>query len=464
MKIITKYKQYSKLLEDKKPERLLKNKRNGLGFYLINDEFISILNLIDLDKKFFFELRDKLNINGEVIKTYNSLTYLKLNLFKNNTDNEKFGEVSIMALGKKEEYEIDDDTYLVEFKLDPYSNPNELNYICEGIYGIKKCIVYNVLNTEDYDSENVVFNRDITNLLKPKEFKELMEKTDYNQIVWYNNLSYIEYGLANNFLNLNKITYLSNLWYLVEKGIISKQDFVNKHPNWFLLKDNEVYIRYTKGDLVDLSFMFSEDDGGRDNSRQFVENLEDIYFCRDAIIFKDIDFYILKPESIKLIEDKIEKIYNSLDEEDKKEFDKYDDWEEKVKNIDALDELKDAIETAFNFAQNDADYDEMYDEVESNILDFFCMEKLEKDENTNYIFLLNKDFLIRFDNYFYGDYTAKYCMNKINEQIIDRLFEIVQEDDDSVEFLKIDYPLYGFDGSIDEDNLHEHIIEKLSEI
>ena len=92
------------------------------------------------------------------------------------------------------------------------------------------------------------------------------------------------------------------------------------------------------------------------------------------------------------------------------------------------------------------------------------MEKLERDENDHYIFLLNKDFLIRFDNYFYGDYTTKYYMDKINEQIIDRWFEIVQEDDESVKFLEIDFPYYGFDGSVDKDYLHECIEEKLSEI
>ena len=55
-------------------------------------------------------------------------------------------------------------------------------------------------------------------------------------------------------------------------------------------------------------------------------------------------------------------------------------------------------------------------------------------------------------------------MDKINEQIIDRWFEIVQEDDESVKFLEIDFPYYGFDGSVDKDYLHECIEEKLSEI
>jgi hypothetical protein len=106
----------------------------------------------------------------------------------------------------------------------------------------------------------------------------------------------------------------------------------------------------------------------------------------------------------------------------------------------------------------------MYEAAKKPILNLFGMEELLRDEKDHYIFKLNKDFLIRFDNYWYGEYNSSNYGNKINELIIDRLFEIINYDDDSVEFLKIDFPYYGFDGSIDKDTLHEEIVYKLNEI
>ena len=471
MNIITKYKDYLKLLESKYSETFLKDHNNGLDFYLIDDVgYSNINNMVHFTPEKYEIIKKRLKFDNNFLRYveswgYGSLNHLELNLFKNRSDDAEYGEVQIVALVKDEKVNIDtDDYYLLKFNLGDYKGTEKIYYICDGWYGIKRCIIYNILYNEQYDSQ--IFYDEILNLLKPNQRKELMENTNYNNIVWYNNPSYIEYGLSNNLVDLNKITYLSNLWYLVEKGIISKQDFVNKHPNWFLLTDNKVYIRYTKGDLVNLSFMFSKDDGGRGNinSRQFVENLEDNYFYREATSFKDLYLDYLKPESIKLIEDKIQEIKSKLNIEDQEEFDEYDDWEDQIKNINALDELKDAIENAFQYAQEDADSEEVYNGVKKPILYLFGMEKLERDENDHYIFLLNKDFLIRFDNYFYGDYTTKYYMDKINEQIIDRWFEIVQEDDESVKFLEIDFPYYGFDGSVDKDYLHECIEEKLSEI
>ena len=106
----------------------------------------------------------------------------------------------------------------------------------------------------------------------------------------------------------------------------------------------------------------------------------------------------------------------------------------------------------------------MYEAVEAPILNLFKMNELLRDENDNFLFKLNKEFLIRFDNYWYGSYKSINYSNKINELIIERWFDIAQEDDDTVNFLKIDFPYYGFDGSIDKNILHECIVDKLNEI
>jgi hypothetical protein len=469
MNLITKYKQYLLLLESKKPDFILKNNRNGLDFYLIDE---NLYDLFHINRNFSIEkyekIKSKIKFSSYFLKSYvfwkdNTKldSYIDLNLFENTSDDVNYGNVIIHSLIKDEEYSIDHyDYYLLKFYLE---NDEAIYYICDDWYGIKRCIIYNVLYNDYYDSQ--IFYDEILNLLKPNQVKELMENADYNKIVWYNNPSYIKYGLSNDLVDLNKINYLSNLWYLVENSILSKKDFVNKHPNSFLLKDNDVYIRYTKGDLTDLSFMFSEDDSTNHNtnSRDFVENLNENSFYRESTSFDDLYLDYLKPESIKLIEDKIEEIKSKLSIEDQEEFDEYDDWEDKVKNIDSLNNIKDAIETAFNYAQESADSDDMYEAVEKPILSLFGMEKLERDENDHYIFLLKKDFLIRFDNYFTYLYLKEY-KKIINEEIIDKWFEIVQENDDSVEFLKINFPYYGFDGSIDKAYLHECVEEKLAEI
>jgi hypothetical protein len=463
MKIITKYKEYLKLLESKKPDDFLSNYRNGLDFYLI-DAFG--LGNIDITSEKYDLIKKSLKVDGNFLKYKKYWTYGKswvsFELFKNITDDENFGRVDISSLEKNESLEIYDNYYEVIF-ISADENGESLHYICDGELGIKKCIIYNVLYNEKYD--NQIFYDEILNLLKPKQFQELMENVDYNQIVWYNNPTYIEYAISNNLVDLNKITYLSNLWYLVEKGTITKQDFVNTNTNWFLLKDNEVYIRYKSSDLPDLSFMFSENDGNRSSdSRDFVKNIDGHNYSRNDTSFSNLYLDYLKPESIKLIEDKIQEIKLTLDDQDQEEFENYDDWEEKVKNIDSLDELKNAIEDAFNYAQESADYDEMYDTIKKPILNLFGMDELVRDENDHYIFKLQKEFLIRFDNYFSEYYDSKNYNKKINVELIETWFELVYENEDSVEFLKIDFPYYGFDGTIDKKYLHECIEEKLNEI
>ena len=459
MKIITKYKNYIKLLESKKSEDLLRNHNNGLEFYL-SDETYSFLN-VDIEK--YNKILKRLNMDSKFldllkIKTYkNSFSYLKLNLFLNISDSEDFGEVTIHQLKQDDKKNIDDDNYyLVTFQYDGSSE----EYVCYDDYGIKKCIIYNVLYNENYESK--VFYDQILSLLKSNQIDQIMKNIDFDQIVWYNNPSYIEYAISNNLFDINETTYLSNLWYLVEKGIITKQDFMNKNSNWFLLKEDKIYIKTNFSELQELSFMFSKEDGGNhSSSRDFVESLNDNDSYREGSSFENLYLDYLKPESVKIIQDKIQEIKLTLDQEDQAEFDEYDTWEDQIKNIDSLFDLKDNIETAFRHAQEDADSDEVYKAVKNPILNLFNMDELLRDEKDNYIFLLDKKFLIRFDNYWVEDYKSIYYNNKINQSLIEKYFSLINDNEDSVEFLKIDFPYYGFDGSIDRSNLHDNIINEI---
>lgn len=470
MKIITKYKEYLKLLESKKSDDFLRNYRNGLDFYLTEEDY----ELVDIDIEKYELILKRLKMNNKFLEYEDGIAYnrkykvssLNFSLFNNTTDNIEFGQVYIHSLKQNDELHIDDDNYyLMTFH---YNHSDNDEYICYGDIGIKKCIVYNVLyNTEinGQSDHKQMFYNEILNLLKSKELDEIMSWVNFNEIVWYNNPTYIEYSLSNNLFNINETRFLSNLWFLVEKGTITKQYFLDKHPNWFLLKDGEVYIKSNYSEINELEFMFSKDDGSNhSSSRDFVEGLMENDFYREGNSFENLYLDILKPESIKIIEDKIQKIKLTLNQEDQEEFDEYENWEEQVKNIDALYDLKIGIEQAFNYAQESADYAEMYEAVEAPILNLFKMNELLRDENDNFLFKLNKEFLIRFDNYWYGSYKSINYSNKINELIIERWFDIAQEDDDTVNFLKIDFPYYGFDGSIDKNILHECIVDKLNEI
>jgi len=471
MKIITKYNEYLKLLESKKSDDFLRNYRNGLDFYLTEE----VYNYVDINIENYELILKRLKMSSNFLKYDNGVRYgkksykskLSFNLFLNTTEQAGFGEVYIRSLKQNDELHIDDDNYyLITFI---YKDYDASKYVCYGDIGIKKCIVYNVLyNTEinGQSGDNQMFYSEILNLLKSKEVDEVMNWVDFDEIVWYNSPDYIEYALSNDLFDINENKFLSNFWYLVEKGNITKQDFVNKHSNWFLLKDGEVYIRSNYSELSELSFMFSKDDNDRNHisSREFIESIYENDFFRESTKFEYLYLDILKPESLKVIEGKIQEIKLTLDQEDQQEFDEYDNWEEQVKNIDSLYDLKNGIEDAFRYAQESADSDEMYEAAKKPILNLFGMEELLRDEKDHYIFKLNKDFLIRFDNYWYGEYKSINYGNKINELIIDRLFETIRDDDDSVEFLKIDFPYYGFDGSIDKNYLHECIVDKLNEI
>jgi len=463
MKIITKYKEYLKLLENKKSDDFLRNYRNGLDFYLTEEDY----KYENINPENYELILKRLKMSSKFLEYGNvpyGFNYLKFNLCNNTTGDIDYGLVYIHSLKQNDELHIDDDNYyLMTFY---YKDSCKDEYVCYGDIGIKKCIVYNVqynIEINGQSCDNQMFYNEILNLLKSKELDEVMSWVDFDEIVWYNNPTYIEYALSNE-IDINQTIFLSNLWYLVEKGNITKQDFVNKHPNWFLLKDGEVYIRSNYSGLYELEFMFSKDDGNRLTSRSFVEDLELNDSYRDRLDFEDLYLDRLKLESIKLIEDKIQEIKLTLDQEYQEEFDEYDDWEDQIKNIDALDALKNAIEDAFKQAQESADNDEKYEAAKRCVLSLFKMDELLRDENDNFIFKLNKDFLIRFDNYWCGEYKSKYYGNKINELLIERWFETINNDTDSVEFLEIDFPYNGFDGSIDRNYLHDCIEEKLNEI
>jgi len=462
MKIITKYKEYLKLLESKKSDDFLRNYRNGLDFYLTDEDY----KYEDINPENYELILKRLKMTTKFLRYDNGVRYGKkshksnlwFNLFLNTTEESDFGEVYIRSLKQNDELHIDDDNYyLIKF----YYKDSNNTYVCYGDIGIKKCIVYNVLyNTEinGQSGDNQMFYSEILNLLKSKEIDEVMSWVDFDEIVWYNSPGYIEYALSNDLFDINENKFLSNFWYLVEKGNITKQDFVNKHPNWFLLEDGEVYIRSNYSDLHELEFMFSDKDS--ENSKSFVEDLPNKEFDGSRVPFRDLYLDILKPESIKAIEDKIQEIKITLDEEEQEKFDKYDDWEDQIKNIDVLDDLKTAIEDSFLRSQESADYDEMCDTVEAPILSLFEMPELIRDENDRFLFKLNKKFLVRFDNHFKQNYINSNA-KRLNTEIIESWFETIRDDEDTVELLKIDFPYYGFDGSINKDDLHENLLQNI---
>ena len=459
MKIITKYKQYYKLLEDKKPESILKNIRNGLEFFKTNIKNIAISNF---PKKRIAEIKKIFNLDY-LSKYYNryEVNSIDFKICINFCEEDSFDYIDDALIsflvnhpGFPTSFMDYERPYLIKFYDHDDGTGKPIFYICNGEYGLKKCILYHVLNTEKF--KNKIFTDYFLNLIRSKDkVNQLIEEADYSKVSWYQSSKYFEYCVNNKIIDFENIDecenikYISNLYYLLEKGIISKEDFVNKNPNWFLLKDGKIYIKTPFTEVYELSFMFSEND----SNRKRVERTEnfDPYTEYTTDRFKDLNFSYLTPETIKLIEDKIYEIYNSLDEEDKEEFSNYDSWVEKVDNIVSLEDIKNVIKEEFDVAYSSANYDQRITDYEKDVSNYFGMKEILRDENANYLFLLDKKFLVYFDSYWYNEsYT-----HNINFKIIEKWFEQYSSFHEDREYIKITKDEHF--GDVDLDELNNNI-------
>jgi len=249
---------------------------------------------------------------------------------------------------------------------------------------------------------------------------------------------------------------LSNNYYLYEKGLITKEDLVNKYPKTLMIKDDILYMMF-EGELKDLAFMY-EDKGRNSTSRDIVKSVEDREWNNETTKFKDLALYYLTDKAERIITDKIKELKDKMDESDKEEFEDYTTWEDQIKNIDALDELKSAIESAFNEAEEDANENDKYEKITKPLEDFLGMDDLAYYTG-GYLFKISKDWLIRYDK-FEGGYSNR----NMTDNIIEDYFEEKEQVDENIagaDLLEIDYPYYGWSGTIDKLNLEERIMERV---
>jgi hypothetical protein len=253
---------------------------------------------------------------------------------------------------------------------------------------------------------------------------------------------------------------LSNNYYLYEKGLITKEDMVNKYPKTLMIEDDILYMM-SEGELKDLAFMYENKDSRDGTSRGVVENLDDTNWSGDSTTFKDLSMHYLTDRAEKAITDKIKELKKNMDKNDKEEFKEYTTWEDQIKNIDALSDLKQAIEWSFHDAQNDADEGDKYKEVLKPLKEFLDMDNLIY-YSSGILFKINKDWLIRFDKFEGGDRKGN-----MTDDMIKDYFEEKEQVDEKIageDLLRINIPNYGWNGTIDKQVLEERLLERLDEV
>lgn len=119
MNIITKYKDYLKLLESKYSENFLRNNRNGLDFYLIDEDIYDAVKVVEnfpIEK--YNNIKTKLKFNNNFLEVYPYWkdkklleSFLFFYLFKNTSDDVEHGKVAIFSLIEQDIYDIEHDNY-----------------------------------------------------------------------------------------------------------------------------------------------------------------------------------------------------------------------------------------------------------------------------------------------------------------------------------------------------------------
>ncbi len=266
---------------------------------------------------------------------------------------------------------------------------------------------------------------------------------------------------------LKNTKIISNNYYLMENGYITKEDFAKKYPLDVELKDDVLYLKFY-GEISDLDFMF--DDSRNASSKDVIKSLNDNDYMLENTDFKDLYLSDLTNKSEEDIKKKIAEIKEKSD--NKEEFDEYNNWEKQIENIDDLDELKSAIENAFRDAQESANSSEMWFEATKPLLYFFGMDKImwfdngvseeSKNNNSGLLVKIDRDWLIRYDKN-----GNAYYKKQLAEGILRDWFEEKEDEDEHTEeheLLEIDIPYYGWSGDIDPKELEEIISDKLYDI
>ena len=296
-------------------------------------------------------------------------------------------------------------------------------------------IDYNLHEYTDFDISDVK-NQD----LLIRIFNEKPSLINLDKIIFYENENLASLVLEK--FSLDKIKSMSNNHYLMTKNLITKEEFVSKFSHELELRDDILYYKFY-GDIKDFDFMF--EDSRRDSSRDKVENFSWDYFDTTVMTrFSDLYLGDLNNEGIKLIEDKIEIIKNNLTEEEQNEFSEYDNWEEQVKNIDALYDLKYAIELAFSTAQNSANWDQYYNAIVNPILKFAGMKEMINFEG-GFLFKFDVNWAIRADK-----------EGASNHRLLENWFSDYEDADGDLvepEYFKVDEPYYGWNGTINKSDL-----------
>lgn len=357
-------------------------------------------------------------------------------------------------------------------------------YFCDDISGVFKLIqdiLWFYSENEEFIKKHLTKTSPSDRLYNPNTYlRDILINNDIDNDYKYNLLFYKnpiageliikklieEEGNIIEILKEYKLFLASNLMFLLDKGYITKEVILEFYPNQFRIIDNQLYLIF-KGYLEDFEFLYKKED-----KKLFIEVTQEDRDYDFNSRYDDIDHIYtgeLTEKALNAIKMKIEEVKKTLDAEELKEFEEYDNWEKQVKNIDALSEVESAILRAYNDAQSSADEEEKYNAAISPLKDILGTEEILRDSEGNILFKFNKDWLLLYDNlsdsreecYMGNKLTNTEKIGRLGYWILKYVFDEDNYEDLAPELLEINMPYYGWNGDIDKEYLEELIIDNL---
>lgn len=366
------------------------------------------------------------------------------------------------------------------------------NYLKEEMWDK---IVAMTENGFDYNGEKKCSDLDLLKFI----VKQKLNTTDYTETNWYKpslelNSTKEDVEFYSTHYDI-KDTKIANIIYILWKNGIMSDSEAETRISDLKIQDGKWFIKWKHGSWSEFSFMFSGDGMDGRNSTSYEEYVDknidefDRGYLNYSIGDCDLDDLTIKTKTAileKIEEDGIEleesEIEELLDSNEDYGFETIEDYSfDKVKNailadkggdslkkllrLDSLDDIKDKVIRGYEDAQERADESEMFDAVMSPVKDFFNIEEfvwegenLLLEFDPKYAILLNK---CEEDGYYLKELT----------RIIERIFdsgareyayeEYGMEESDFPEYLEFKYPYYGWNGSVNKEDLNETVTERL---
>lgn len=247
-----------------------------------------------------------------------------------------------------------------------------------------------------------------------------------------------------------------NMYALCKIGIISFEYFQGRYPKLDHMKDGIIHMKTESTDgIKDFSELYSGKEMDR-NSCSYAECIESIdeYYesgygssVADVVRYHDIN-----EKNLKTIYDKVKDEYLTDDCT-------FEDFKKSYKSIigpggEFDDEVVEAIERAYDYAQEDADVTERYNSITKPLNDLAGYD----------VIAMGTMPLLPYYIKFLDDENASSVYASDNAiTVYSKAFDAIENDHES-ERLKFDYPYNGWSGSVKDEHFNEHLEDRLNNI